>query len=245
MIRTATEEDFLHDITTVSELRIYALKRAYGLDVPFIQYMADEEGTLASIMDGFCVVFSKNALNEEWVTFLQMQPNIQIIHSAEHIIAALSEQWQIPFKNGELMRYDNVTSENALHINSVQNVSLRELYAFHAEIFEEMAQFDGWYVDVSHRVRHGCCHITTALHEERLIGSAMTVAETETAALIGGVATLPEYREQGVATRCITDLLAALPQTQIYIAPSDEKAASLYRRLGFVPCGTWAELILA
>lgn len=247
MIRVANESDFIRDITTESELRICALKRAYGLDVPFIQFFADDMGCMASVMDGFCVVYSRHELNEEWRTFLRMHADIRIIHSNEEVIAKLADEMEAPYKKGEVMSLSNVSSECTLHKFDPQNVSLREIYAFLDTIFDDLTPFDGWYVDVSHRVRHGCCHIAIErdTHESNgLIGSAMTIAETDAAALIGGVATLPKYRGRGIATRCVSELLTLLPQKTVFIAPSNENSARVYAKLGFIPSGTWAEIVL-
>ena len=244
MIRTANESDFDRKISSESELRICALKRAYGLNVPFIRFFADDEGSLASVMDGFCNVYVHKKLNEEWQTFLQMHADIRTIHADENTIAILATARRIPFKKGVVMRFDNMLSKCALHANEQNACSLYALYVFLSTVFDDFPLFDGWYVDVSHRVRHGCCHIATESENERLIGCAMTVAETDTAALIGGVSTSPEHRGRGVASRCISELLTRLPQKNVFIAPSDEPAAGLYRKLGFVPCGTWAELTL-
>lgn len=244
MIRLANEQDFVREISSESELRICALKKAYGLDVPFIQFFADGEGSIASIMDGFCALYCHTDPNEEWITFLQMHSDIRTIHSDADTIAALAKNYGVEAKNGVVLRFDNVLSKCTLHYVETQNISLRKLYAFLTAVFDDLPSFDAWYVDASHRVRHGCCHITSVNDDGRMISTAMTVAETDTVALIGGVATLPAYRMQGAASRCIKDLIAALPQETVLIAPSDEYAARLYHKLGFVPWGTWAELTL-
>lgn len=244
MIRVAIESDFNREITSESELRICALKLAYGLDVPFIQFFADDEGAIASVMDGFCTVYVGEKMNDEWRVFLQMHADIRAIHSSEDVIATLSREMNIPYKKGEVMRISDMSSKVTLHEYQPRNIALREVYTLLNAVFGDLPPFDGWYVDASHRVRHGCCHITAESENGRLIGCAMTVAETEIAALIGGVATLSEHRGRGVATCCVTELLAQLPQKTVLIAPRDEKAAGLYQKLGFVPCGTWAELTL-
>ena len=79
------------------------------------------------------------------------------------------------------------------------------------------------------------------------VSMAMTVAETQQAAVIGAVVTAPSYRRQGLASRCITNLLAQLADKRtVWIAPVDTIAEQLYARLGFTICESqkWAELIL-
>lgn len=244
MIRLANEMDFTRELASESALRICALKRAYGLDVPFIRFFADEEGSIAAVMDGFCVAHFAAQVTEEWCIFFRMNPDIHTIHSDEPAITFIANKFQLPYECGLIWRLENASSENTLQETKAQDVPLRDLYRLLSDVFDDMTPFDGWYVDVSHRVRHGCCHIAIASEDTRMVSAAMTVAETETAALIGGVATLPDYRRRGAASRCIRDLIAALPQKELFIAPSDDDAARLYKTFGFVPWGTWAELSL-
>ncbi len=244
MIRLANENDFNRTISSESSLRIHALKSAYGLSVPFIQYYSDGEGTIASIMDGVCTLSTDTLLSDEWVLFLQMRPDIQKIHTEKHTADQLVKPYGTTYKNGMVMRLQKVSSSTTLHDSILLNPSLRDVYALQNTVFDEFSPFDGWYVDVSHRVRHGVCHIAAKTCEQKLVSVAMTVAETNDFALIGGVATLTDYRSKGFASECIQSLLGTLSQKTILISPKDERSANLYRYLGFVPWGTWAEISL-
>lgn len=244
MIRLADEADFARIITSESELRICALKQAYGLNVPFIRFFADDEGSLASIMDGVCTVHCRKETNDEWCAFLRMYPDIRIIHSEVRLIAVLAEEYRLSYTKGDVLRLDDMSSRSPLHAKGRCDISLREVYALLSTVFEDMPPFEGWYVDASHRVRHGFCHLTAVMAGKQMISSAMTVAETNDVALIGGVATLPDYRGRGAASKCVTELIKSLVQRTILIAPRNEGAARLYKKLGFVPWGTWAELTL-
>ncbi len=244
MIRLANERDFDREITSESELRISALMRAYGLRVPFIQFFADDDGALASIMDGVCTFYCASLPNDEWCAFLQMHSGIKILHTDAKIASYLAEKWYVSFQSGIVMRYNCVLSNVPLQENGTADESLREIYGLLSAVFDSFSAFDGWYVDASHRVRHGFCHIAAERDDGRLISVAMTVAEIEDIALIGGVATLPNHRGQGAASRCIRRLMGTLTQGNILIAPSDDYSAKLYSKLGFVPWGTWAELTL-
>ncbi len=244
MIRLADERAFDRAIKSESELRICALARAYGTQVPFIRFFADDEGSLASIMDGVCTFYCASLPNDEWCAFLQMRSDITILHTDVEVALYLAEEWHISYEKGSVMRYNHASSNVPLQENDSAGESLREIYGLLSTAFDGYTPFDGWYVDASHRVRHGFCHIATERDENRLISVAMTVAEGEDTALIGAVATLPSYRGKGAASRCIRQLIGSLTQSNILIAPSDDYSAKLYSKLGFVPWGTWAELIL-
>lgn len=242
MIRIATENDFIREITCESELRICSLMRAYGLNVPFIQFFADDNGAIASIMDGVCTLFCPELPNDEWCAFLQMHPDVFLIHTSGETGAFLAETLHCRHESGKVMCLENVLSKTALQTDGTAEASVREIYAVLSAVFSDFSSFDGWYVDASHRVRHGCCHYAVERLDGNVSSVAMTVAEAENCALIGCVATLPNFRGRGAATRCITCLIDSLAASKIYIAPSDEYSASLYKKIGFVTCGTWAEL---
>ncbi len=244
MIHLANECDFNRNITDESELRICSLKRAYGLAVPFIQFFADDDGAIASVMDRVCTLYCASLPSDEWCEFLQMNGNIKVIHTNADIAAFLARRWGISHEKGCVLCRESLLSEKPLHEYNIHDVSLRDIYGVLSKTFCEFPSFDSWYVDASHRHRHGCCHIVTEKQNDQPISVAMTIAETEDMALIGCVATLPEHRGRGAASRCIHQLMGFLKQRRILISPSDAHSEGLYRKLGFLPYGTWGEVSL-
>lgn len=244
MIRRATENDFQCAITNESALRIFALKCAYGLDAPFIQYFSDNNGSLAAIMDGFCAFSCADELDDEWRTFFAMQPAITVLHTEERIARAFVQNSHYYLTNGEVLRLEHSASSSTLHQENPDTPRLNEVYEALQHTFSSMPRFDAWYVDASHRIRHGCCHIVGKYVDKTLASVAMTVAEANDVVLIGGVATLPSYRKQGLASNCIMSLISQLSQQTILIAPNSAESTRLYQKLGFVPYGTWAEVTL-
>ena len=85
-----------------------------------------------------------------------------------------------------------------------------------------------------------------AVHEDgRPVACAMTTAEGGGAALIGAVATHPDFRGRGYASACVAYLTALLQQErrQVFLSPKNEPAHRLYRRLGYVDTGRWGSLV--
>ena len=80
--------------------------------------------------------------------------------------------------------------------------------------------------------------------EEKTIACAITVAETEHAAIIGAVAVLPEYQRQGIGTSIVQSLLHRCMekyQKHIYVYCNSKENALFYRTMGFTDSGVWAE----
>lgn len=101
--------------------------------------------------------------------------------------------------------------------------------------------WEPFYLDVSHRLRHGGLHLATRQENGILLGCAMTVAETPHAAVLGAVAVRPEYRGQGLGSALVRALLAQLPQPQITLLRAQTGHQTFYERLGFQEQAHWAQ----
>lgn len=114
-------------------------------------------------------------------------------------------------------------------------VNLKRLYDI---IFEAQdknltpPEFDGWYADLSHRIRHS----TAVAVMEETSGGAIASHITPYSAVISGVRVLKESRGQGKGTLLIKKLLNLLPGKTVYTA-TDCKTAKFYIKCGFTPIG--------
>lgn len=238
MIRQAAESDF--DTFSADEclLRIHSLKRAYGTSIPFVRYYADDCGGLLSVMDGTGVLYCVENI-EEWLIFITMNPDIANLHCSAAIGRQLMAQgWQ--GREGVVLKYAG--ERDFPPIELCETPSLPAVHALLCECFDSMAALNAWYPDVSHRIRHDCAKIATILDGEKVVSTAMTVAETDTAAVLGQVATHTAYRGRGYAKTCINSLISRCKDKTLYILPMTDYAHSLYVKMGFVPDGEWAEL---
>lgn len=239
MIRQAIESDFSAMPADECALRIHSLKHAYGLDVPFIRYYADGCGGLLSVMDGAGVLYCADN-REEWIVFVCMNPDIIRVHCASNVGQQLKEFGGWQGREGVVLRY---TGDRDFSPPTVcEKPYLPSVHALLDRCFDEMAPLNAWYPDVSHRIRHNCAKIAVILDGENVVSTAMTVAETESAALLGQVATSSDYRGRGYAKTCINSLISRCKAKDLYILPMTDYARSLYEKMGFIPDGDWAEL---
>lgn len=224
---------------TECSIRIHGLFKAYNT-AEFLHFYSDGEGTSLSLLDGVAVLDAPAALSAEWLAFVSMHPEIRILRTDGATGEQIAAQGIGRLRTGKLMCFTGIMpAENPTSVPC----RLPELYPLLQSGFSELPPFDSWYVDVSHRVRHGCCHMGVVMRDAVPVSAAITVAETDTAAVIGPVVTDPAFRRRGLASACLKTLLAQLAdQPSIWIAPIDEYAAQLYARLGFTSQGKWAEL---
>ena len=240
MISVAHESDFPNTATNEVLVRICGLRLTYGKDTPFIHYYSDGEGSLLAIMDGVGLFYA-DELNDEWSAFLAMNPDLHAIHCSKSIGEALmkTEQWH--GRVGDVMRY---SGEIPSGIDDIVCTTphLPTVYSLLKDHFPGISPFNSWYPDVSHRIRHGNSHISAIMDGENVISTTITVAETDDAAILGQVATHPDFRCRGLAGKCIKSTISQCKDKALYILPVDEIAKKLYAKLGFDTVDGWAEL---
>ena len=99
-----------------------------------------------------------------------------------------------------------------------------------------------WLSDYTMRLRAGCTEALLAVCEGRNASCAMSLFETETAVLLGGVATLPEFRGRGLAGGLVTRLaaqgLARGKRTELLCRA--DSITGFYKGLGFEVVNEWS-----
>lgn len=219
---------------------------AYGANTQFAPFYADEKGSILSVLDGNAVLCGEDTHTEEWAVFLCMQPDIFTVCTAWHIAEKLAAFLKKPVTNKKVMRLQSPLLPPDI---SLVHPSPRQMYPLLSEAFgETMPAFDNWYVDVSHRIRHGICQTAGVERDGKLVSTAMTVAQSDTAAIIGAVATAAVYRKQGMASQCLRELATAITaendQKAVMISPKNSGAEKLYASMGFTVCGEIGEIQL-
>ena len=218
-------------------VKIAAQVCAYGFSRPFLRVYAGEDGSVLSVLDGAATLYPGTDA-EEALLFLRMSPDVHALRTDAETAKRFADSLGVPCQTGVTMEYrgDPVLSEGA------ETLSPREAYPLLAAVFgDTLPPYDVWYADVSHRLRHGLCRIAGVLEQGQAVSCAMTVAETDSAWLLGAVATRPDCRGRGYASAVVRSLVAAgtADGKRVLISPKNEAARALYGRLGFAVCGTW------
>ncbi len=222
-------------------VKIGGLYRAYGGHSRFLRFYQGDGGSAISLMDGQAVLLAGDDAEEAGL-FLQMQPEVRGVRTDGETARMLSLLWPGDYRFGEVMTLSGPILPLLQETVPLTPCDIHPVLL--AGFGADAPPFDSFYVDVSHRMRHGCCRAAGVMADDTVAATAMTTAETETAAVIGAVATLPAYRGRGYASACVTALAAALKREgkRVLLSPKNEAAGRLYRQLGFTPCGEWGEI---
>ena len=205
------------------------------------QEEAGQPTAYLSKMDGVITLFvHENADFDELCMFIKMIGARCIMCHA-----SCAEQLHItPLRTGTIMKLNTHLIKQT---NRKVSPNLHQVYsvlqACRSKAFQ-VPEFEPFYLDMSHRIRHGGATAVGYEKEEKIIACAMTVAETERAAIIGAVAVLPEYQRQGIGTSVVQSLLYRCMvkyQKHIYVYCNSKENALFYRTIGFTDSGVWAE----
>ncbi len=193
-------------------------------NTPIARFYQTEHGGCIAVMDTQAVACTPKEDNEEVAAFFDLQPEIRSVYTTDPTCCTGKE------KCFTAMIAPTVTEAEIL-----ETVSVRELYPFLRPFFDDLPPFEAWYLDVSYRTRHDLCRHAVITHNGDIASSAMTVAEWQNGALLGGVATAPDHRRRGYAGRCVLSLTALLQAKgkTVWICPYNPPAQRLYESLGF------------
>lgn len=232
--------------------RIAALLHVYGAEEPFIRaWISGEDGlpACALLLFGDTVILSRagQADWEELSAFLHMLPGAERLLCDEETCRALGFPGEAA---GPALRLEGTCSPPETPVE--WDPSPRELYpvlqAAQGPGFT-VPPFEEFYVDLSHRIRHGTALSAAVRREERLVACGLCAALTGQSALLSAVCTLPEERGKGCGGAVVRALARRLredaPGREIFLLREEQKNENFYARLGFVPCGRWCEARLS
>lgn len=208
-------------LTGVEPQKIRALCRAYGFEYDFCRVYAQGERAFLSLLDGSAVLWAAQGADfGELADFLRMNGFSELFCGGE-AARELSARLGLAPRQALLMRFDGRTQEFPVDYSP----QLSDVYAIVGQAFG--MQFEPWYLDLSHRIRHG---VSTAALAGR---SALVIQHRANGeALLSQVATDPRYTGQGSASRLILGVCAALSPDRVFVL-CERRLEGFYARLGF------------
>ncbi|MBQ6163772.1 MAG: GNAT family N-acetyltransferase [Clostridia bacterium] len=174
--------------------RILSAYTAFGGD-PTLTTMVSDGGAALSLKGGSAVVCGNDDPElTECLAFL----------GCREIFAPANIAFPAGFEisTGPVALLTGVRETDFDRAEKIDAENLREIYPVIVSDLPGIASqpFDAWYVELSHRLRHANARIYAVREHGRIVSVAMTAAESDSAAVIGFVRTLREYRGRGCAS---------------------------------------------
>jgi N-acetylglutamate synthase-like GNAT family acetyltransferase len=228
---------------TVFGCRIQSTAAAYGLDKPFAQFWTQgEKAALCKLDDVVTLDAVEGANFEEIVDFIRMTGARRVLCSSD-----AARKIKLPvMARGEIMVYHNENRPDAQTVFE-QNPSLREIHALLCMCATDTflpPEFEPFYMDLSHRIRHGAATAVGIRQGQTMASCAICVAQTADQAIVSAVAAKPELQRKGFGRAALAALISQLKQEQIYILRAQDENEGFYRSFGFIPSGQFIEFTI-
>ncbi len=208
--------------------KIACLLESYGLQYDFaefwIQYENDMPVTAISKFYGDMTVYATAQTDfDELKEFLEMTGFTSVLCEKEIFKDSYS---------GIIMEKISANTDVTAEINPDLNEVYRLLESCKSDKFE-VPGCEDFILDMSHKIRHNTALCVGIREGEKLIATAMTVAQSKTCAIIGAVATDKNYRHSGYGSQCVNALCHLLNGRKIFIMRDESENECFYKSMGF------------
>lgn len=202
--------------------KIRALMLSYGVNYDFCRFYISDNLFIGEQNGQFIICETAPLDYTELAEFLSFSGFSEIFCSKE-VGRELAKRLSGCYSDINLMRLKTPVENNLSEINKTP--TLDEVFGIVSSAFP--IEWEPWYLDMSHRIRHG---ISAARVYE---SSALVIQHNLNGeALLSQIATIPEKRGRGYASRLIESVCAELSDSDIFILCED-LLAEFYSKLGF------------
>lgn len=210
--------------------KIMAAYLAYGAKYDFCRFYAceDADGKTGTIHVYYAaMVIDGNVSNEDAETFINMIKPMTVEVSAETSLQLTVEYQRYHRTLFRLKQGDTDINFPDVKINNC----MAESYIVLKESFENMGDFDKWYVDISHRIRHGVAELY--LYDSTTVTKSFDI---DGYVFLSHIATAESERGKGTARRLLRCLAKKYNNEgrEAYLFARDHRR-SFYESIGFEP----------
>ena len=247
MIRPVKASDFkaLHRIDPFYP-RVLSLYESYGTGYDFADFWTQEDdgeaiALISRFEDKFSLFLTEKTALDEVAAFLRFQ-------GANAVMFDSGFDLEIPAENavsGDVLRYCGEDYDSDLEIYEPDFSDVYTLLlTCESEIFRVPPKLS-FLSDVTHRKNLGKCVTIGTAVGDRLASSVMTVSETESAAIIGAVATHPDCRRRGLSRELVRTLACRIRAQgrAVYVFSASGQNTRFYQNSGFAICAEFTELL--
>lgn len=237
------DEKRLGDLTDFCEnspfgSKILSLCQCYGLAMPFLDFWLQYDGqervraALMKFENAVTIVGSAQTDTEEIAVFVRAIG-----------FSALNTDIPIELENctenkAIFMEYGGTNRQPPDRFEFQLSGSLYQAYDimksrenntdFHVPLFE------GFYVDMCHRMRHGGGECAIVFYEKKEAACALATAVTDKYVLLGVVACRPEYQNLGLGSAAVRAILSHFADKSVFVLRDENKNQNFYQKLGFI-----------
>lgn len=222
--------------------RIKAYFNCYSTDYDFVKFwmQTDEGGNVTatiSRVDGDMTLCAYDADFEELLQFVKIVgfTTIQCRRDVAKNFTDDETLW------GYVVRYENITAGRDVVLKD--DYELKEIYnIIKSANLTGVGDYMPWLSDTTFRINRNTATPLLAEADGKAAGCAMVLFRTDKAALLGAVATVPEFRGRGIAGALVTRLankeLEEGKRTELLC--KNDSIVDFYKSIGFTVKDEWS-----
>ncbi|MFR5876423.1 MAG: GNAT family N-acetyltransferase [Eubacterium sp.] len=217
----------------IYSVRILALLKSYGLKYHFATFYRQViEGKTVAVISkldsDITLSLSEGFNSDELIRFF-------CITGFTSILCSDAFEFGARYDEGFVMSSD--TKREAQMPGAVidEYPKLMDLYNF---VDYDGQDFKAWYVDISHRVRHGTAKAYTLCIGDDIVSSGILSAILDEYAVLTAVRTDDKFRHMGYGSALVNCICSDVKGT-VYIMRDADLNENFYKRLGFKNIGKW------
>ena len=217
--------------------RITALAETYGTEQNFAMFWVQkiDEIPVAAIsrVDGnMTLCCGENADSEELSCFINA-----VGYSTLTFDMAFAEKLGIvPQKSSFTVKYTG----DAECYDVLTDYNKKDIYALLTECGFELGDYNSFLADVCARLNKSTASLVADEYNGRLCACAFALFEGEKSVLLGAVATSPESRGRGCASKLVGTLAETKKEKEVFLFCRNDSLLDFYKKIGFEPIGKWA-----
>lgn len=215
-------------------IRIMSLIKAYGCKYDFACFyrQLDENDMITAILsklDGdYTLCFNDTADTDELREFFTVM-------GYSTILCDKSFEFTDTFDEGAVMSTDKRVEMSCPYCEIDRFPKLMELFNF---VDYDTSDFEAWYVDISHRIRHGCANAYTLNINGEIVSSGIFSSIYNESAILSAVQTSSAFRNMGYGSALVSEMLSDI-KGKVFLMREMHLNEQFYIRLGFENIGKW------
>lgn len=223
-----------YKIIDLYSIRIKSLLNAYGTRYDFAGFykQLDEDNTITAIIskldNDITISHTDNFNADEFYEFVKT-----IGYSS--VLSDDKLKLSYDYEQGVVMATDKKAEYHIPYAEIDAYPKLMDLFNFEDY---DCIDFEAWYVDVSHRIRHNCAKAVTLNVNGEIVSSGMISSIYDDDAILTSVRTSPEFRRMGYGSALVSEMICDI-KGKVYLMRENGKNEDFYNKLGFKNIGKW------
>lgn len=221
--------------------RISCLYNCYSTDYDFVKFwkQTDDDGNIISAVsriDGDATLTSTGENAEEIHAFLRIV-GFCTVQCEKRIAELMGVKSSL---DGYVVEYKG--SNNKIKEIQADNIFRpKEIYdIIKSANLVGVGDYLPWLSDTTFRLNRGAAAVLSAQADGKTVACAMKLFSTETAVLLGAVATRPEYRGRGMAGSLVTRLAESENNKRVELLCKHDSIVEFYKSIGFEVKNEWS-----